>query len=58
MLVIQMIEQLVSEIKVDFEKFNNGNNAAGTRVRTKAQEIKKLMQTIREGVIEKRNSKK
>ena len=40
--------QLVANMKADFEKFyNDGNKAAGTRVRNAMQELKTLAQTIR-----------
>ncbi|CAN5896258.1 hypothetical protein BH11MYX2_BH11MYX2_11370 [soil metagenome] len=48
--------QLVANMKGDFEKFyNDGNNAAGTRVRNAMQELKTLAQTVRNEVTEIKN---
>ena len=55
---IQAIENLVGLIKVDYEKFNNGNNAAGTRVRKNALKLKEIMSELRKDVSEKKNAKK
>ncbi|MGE0399614.1 MAG: hypothetical protein AB7T06_23060 [Kofleriaceae bacterium] len=49
--------QLVAGMKADFEKFyNDGNKAAGTRVRNAMQELKALAQTVRNEVTEIKNS--
>lgn len=51
--------QLVANMKADFEKFyNDGNKAAGTRVRNAMQELKALAQTVRNEVTEIKNSDK
>lgn len=48
--------QLVAGMKADFEKFyNDGNKAAGTRVRNAMQELKALAQTVRNEVTEIKN---
>ncbi|HEY4181272.1 MAG TPA: hypothetical protein VGM90_30715 [Kofleriaceae bacterium] len=48
--------QLVANMKGDFEKFyNDGNKAAGTRVRNAMQELKALAQTVRNEVTEMKN---
>lgn len=53
------LKDLVASIEVDAEKFfNNGNSAAGTRVRKGLQEIKTLAQEIRNEVTAKKNSAK
>ncbi|HMR19086.1 MAG TPA: histone H1 [Sphingobacterium sp.] len=50
------LKDLVTSIEVDAEKFfNNGNSAAGTRVRKGLQEIKTLAQEIRNEVTAKKN---
>jgi hypothetical protein len=50
--------QLVANMKTDFEKFyNDGNKAAGTRVRNAMQELKALAQTVRNEVTEMKNTK-
>lgn len=49
--------QLVAGMKSDFEKFyNDGNKAAGTRVRNAMQELKALAQTVRNEVTEIKNN--
>lgn len=50
----QMME-LIGLSMTDAEKFENGNNAAGTRVRKHMQEIKKLAQSIRAQVSDIKN---
>ena len=42
------LNELVSSLKIDFEKFyDKQNNAAGTRVRKGMQDLKNLAQEIR-----------
>ncbi|PWJ38613.1 histone H1 [Sediminitomix flava] len=51
--------KLIEETKSDADKFYNSDvQAAGTRVRGKMQEIKKLAQDIRVEVQDIKNSKK
>ena len=53
------LKDLVASIEADAEKFfNNGNSAAGTRVRKGLQEIKTLAQDIRNEVTNKKNDTK
>ncbi len=53
------LKELVASIEADAEKFfNNGNSAAGTRVRKGLQEIKTLAQEIRNEVTSKKNDTK
>lgn len=53
------LKDLVASIEADADKFfNNGNSAAGTRVRKGLQEIKTLAQEIRNEVTSKKNSEK
>ncbi len=53
------LKELVASIEADAEKFfNNGNSAAGTRVRKSLQEIKTLAQEIRNEVTSKKNEGK
>lgn len=53
------LKDLVASIEADADKFfNNGNSAAGTRVRKGMQEIKVLAQDIRNEVTEIKNSAK
>jgi hypothetical protein len=51
---IQKVKTLVETLSVDVEKFNNGNNAAGTRARKTSQEIRELMKTLRGEILEAR----
>ena len=53
------LKSLVASIEADADKFfNNGNSAAGTRVRKGLQEIKTLAQEIRNEVTSKKNEGK
>ncbi|RZJ75929.1 MAG: histone H1 [Flavobacterium sp.] len=55
----QKVKELVSAIEADATKFyENGNAAAGTRVRKGMQDLKVLAQEIRAEVTEKKNSEK
>lgn len=53
MSVTEMIEELVADCqraKIDANKFDTGNNAAGTRVRKAMMEIKLAAQEVRNEV--------
>ena len=54
-LLINMAEQF-REAYQDAEKFTNGNNSAGTRVRKAMQNIKNLAQQVRVEVQEQKNT--
>ena len=52
------VQELVASVEADVAKFyENGNSAAGTRVRKGMQDLKSLAQTIRAEVTEKKNAK-
>ncbi len=52
------LRKLVLEGEEDFQKFyDKGNQAAGTRVRKRMQDLKNLAQEIRVNVIEVKNSR-
>lgn len=54
----KQLQSLVQGIEADADKFfNNGNGAAGTRVRKALQDIKALSQEIRNEVTAIKNSK-
>jgi hypothetical protein len=54
----QKVKELLASVEADAAKFyENGNAAAGTRVRKGMQDLKNLAQTIRAEVTEKKNSK-
>ena len=44
---VELIQEVLTEVQGDVEKFANGNKAAGTRIRKAMQEIKSLAQTVR-----------
>ena len=50
------LEEVINGSAIDAEKFDSGNNSAGTRVRKAMQEIKTLAQLIRKEVQEQKNS--
>ncbi|MGA9648880.1 histone H1 [Pedobacter sp.] len=55
----EKVKELVSAIEADATKFyENGNGAAGTRVRKAMQDLKVLASDIRKEVTEKKNSAK
>jgi hypothetical protein len=43
----EKIQELLSSVEGDVDKFRNGNKSAGTRVRKAMQEIKTLAQQVR-----------
>ena len=52
----EQLEQLVADTKEDARKFyQDGNKAAGTRVRKAMQEVKNLAQEIRLEIQERKN---
>ena len=57
--VIKLLQQMGNEfnsVEVDAEKFVEGNNSAGTRVRKTMQTVKNLAQQIRVEVQNQKNS--
>ena len=57
--VIKLLQKMgkeLSNIEVDAEKFVEGNNSAGTRVRKTMQTVKNLAQQIRVEVQNQKNS--
>lgn len=53
----QELVDVVFSAQEDAEKFEKGNSAAGTRLRKKMQDVKKLAQEIRENVSDVKNMK-
>jgi hypothetical protein len=52
------VKELVAAVEADAAKFyENGNGAAGTRLRKGMQDLKNLAQEIRAEVTEKKNAK-
>ena len=57
--VIKLLQKMgkeLSDIEIDAEKFIEGNNSAGTRVRKTMQTVKNLAQQIRVEVQNQKNS--
>jgi hypothetical protein len=54
----ETLKQLVTNMEADVQKFYNGNNAAGTRVRKHLQDVKKACQDMRNEVQEIRTTRK
>jgi len=57
--VIKLLQQMgneLSNIEVDAEKFVEGNNSAGTRVRKTMQTVKNLAQQVRVEVQNQKNA--
>ena len=54
--LLKNMEQQFVEAAINAEKFAEGNNSAGTRVRKAMQNIKNLAQTVRIEVQEQKNS--
>ena len=52
------LKRKVFEQEKDFSKAGKGNKAAGIRVRTGMQELKKIADNIRKKILEIRNEKK
>ena len=50
----ETLKRLVAEVDDDVNKAVGGNKAAGTRVRTKMQEIKSAAQNVRQKILEGR----
>ena len=57
--VIKLLQQMgenLNNVEVDAEKFVEGNNSAGTRVRKTMQIVKKLAQEVRVEVQKQKNT--
>ena len=48
----ETLKTLVAEIEAEIVKAQNGNKAAGTRVRKQMQQVKQAAQAIRTGILE------
>ena len=51
---LEQIKSLTEELSVDATKFFKGNKSAGTRARRSAQELKALLQTLRNEILDER----
>ena len=52
MISTENLQETLSSIQSDVEKFNNGNKSAGTRIRKAMQELKGQAQDLRKEVQE------
>ncbi len=55
MIQYDTLKQLVAEVEEDIQKAEGGNRAAGTRVRKKMMEVKKVAQELRNAILEGRD---
>lgn len=51
---VEKIKELTELLSVDATKFYKGNKSAGTRARKSAQELKKLLDTLRKEILSER----
>ena len=51
---LEQIKTLTEELSVDTTKFFGGNNSAGTRARKSAQDLKKLLDSLRKEILAER----
>jgi len=58
MSTITQLEEAVAAWKAEDDKFEAGNNAAGTRARKALQEIAKLVKTRRGEITDTKNARK
>jgi hypothetical protein len=58
MSTITQLEEAVTAWKAEDDKFEGGNNAAGTRARKALQEIAKLVKTRRGEITDTKNARK
>ena len=57
MISIENMQDTLTKVLTDIEKFNNGNMSAGTRIRKAMQEMKNQAQDLRKNVQEIKNNK-
>lgn len=56
--ILKKMQDVINLAMTDGEKFDNGNNAAGTRVRKHMQELKNMAQDVRVKISEIKNEGK
>lgn len=56
--ILKKMQETINLAMTDGEKFDRGNNAAGTRVRKYMQELKSMAQDVRVKVSEIKNEDK
>lgn len=52
------LKNIIAGMEQDIQKFNDGNNAAGTRIRKQLQDLKKEANNFRGAIQEIRESRK
>ena len=57
MITIENLQETLTSVLSDVEKFNNGNKSAGTRIRKAMQTLKGQAQDLRKEVQEIKNNK-
>ncbi len=57
MITIENLQETLSNVQSDVEKFNGGNKSAGTRIRKAMQTLKGQAQDLRKEVQEIKNNK-
>ena len=57
MISIETMQETLTNVLTDVEKFNKGNMSAGTRIRKAMQEMKNQAQDLRKNVQEIKNNK-
>ena len=55
---LEQIKSLVEELSVDTTKIFGCNNSAGTRARKSAQDLKKLLDSLRKEILSERKGEK
>ena len=55
--ISESIDDKVKQLLTDLNKFENGNDTAGTRVRKTAHELKAILHDLRKYVLERRKTK-
>lgn len=55
--IFETIKQTIADAEADVKKFNEGNNAAGGRVRKAMQDLKNLAQDLRKEVLDTKNAR-
>lgn len=51
---LEKIKALTEELNVDVTKFYKGNKSAGTRARKLAQDLKAMLQSLRNEILDER----
>jgi len=55
--MVSAMSNKLSECSIDCEKFDNGNNAAGARIRKAIQEVRVMGKETRDAITEVKNNR-